>query len=153
MKVTPDKTLKKATKYSIKASIVEAGYDDVEPNSPEENAQPMDISSKGGVKTYKMLLSYLGLPDQTDLMDCFTFDLKSKKKFHLIFKTKETLSDMNVVICKKEADDIKVIQTYELKGKTIDKKIELQKGTYFIKVWYYGGQSMQIPYTISGSVN
>lgn len=153
VKVTPDKTLKKATKYSIKASIVEAGYDDVEPNSPEENAQPMDISSKGGVKTYKMLLSYLGLPDQTDLMDCFTFDLKSKKKFHLVFKTKETLSDMNVVICKKEADDIKVIQTYELKGKTIDKKVELQKGTYFIKVWYYGGQSMQIPYTISGSVN
>lgn len=152
VKVTPDKALKKTKKYSIKVSIVDTGYDDIEPNSLEENAQPMDVSSKKGAKTYKMLLSYLGLPGQTDLMDCFTFDLKGNKKLHLKFKTKQSLSNLNIVICKKDADEFKVIKTYELQGKTLDKKIDLKKGTYVIKVWYYGNQTMQIPYTISGSV-
>ena len=55
----------------------------------EENAQPMDISSKRGMKTYKMLLSNVGLPDLTDLTDCFTFKLKNTKKFDLQLKSKK----------------------------------------------------------------
>lgn len=152
VRVTPDKALKKTAKYSIKASMIDAGYDDIEPNGSEENAQPMDISSKRGVKTYKMLLSNVGLPDLTDLTDCFTFKLKNTKKFDLQLKSKKYLSDTKVIICKKESDEIKVIKSYELKGKAFNKTIQLKKGTYFIKVWYYGDQTIQMPYTISGSV-
>lgn len=152
VKVTPDKALKKVKKYSIKASIVDAGFDDIEPNNPEENAQPMDVSSKKGAKTYKMMLSYLGIADMADSMDCFTFDLKKAGKFHLKFAMKESLDSMSIAICQKGADGLTVVQRYDLTGKKLDKKVNLKKGTYIIKVWYYGGRSIQIPYTISGSV-
>ncbi len=132
--------------------MTDTGYDDIEPNNPEENAQPMNVSSKGGTKTYKMLLSYLGITGESDSMDCFTFKLKDAKKFHLKFAMKESLVNMSIAICKKEAEELTVVERFDLTGKKLDKKIDLKKGTYIIKVWYYGGRAIQIPYTISGSV-
>lgn len=148
VKVTPTKTLKKAKKYTIKASIIGGGYEDIEPNSPEENAQAMDINGR----TYRMLLSNLGTLGESDLMDCFTFKMKKSGKFQLKFQMKESLDNVSLLLCKKNQDEITILQRYDLKSKSLKKTQKLEKGTYYIKVWYYGERMTQIPYTISGDL-
>ncbi len=150
VRVTPAKTLKKSKKYTIKASLTDGGYEDVEPNSPEDSAQPMDISSRGRVKTYKMLLFNMGTMGESDLMDCFVFKLKDTRQFRIKFAMKEPLEGLSILVCRQTPDDISVIKRYDVKGKKLNANMKLAKGTYYLKVWYYGERMTQIPYTISG---
>lgn len=153
IKVTPKKTLKSEKKIKLKAQLTGTGYDDIESNSPEVNAQLMDISGKDGGKTYKMMLSSLRILDSEDIMDCFSFKLKEGKQFHLKASLKESTEDLTVLLCKKTAGDVAVVKRYDMTGKKLDKTLKLGKGTYYVKVWYYGNRELQIPYTISGSVS
>lgn len=150
VKVTPTKALKKSKKYTIKASVVGGGYADIEPNSPEDHAQPMDISSQGGAKTYKMLLSNMGTMGESDIMDCFVFKLKDTKQFQIKFAMKEPLESMSLLVCRKNPEETSIVKRFDIKGTRFQTNIKLAKGTYYLKVWYYGDSMTQIPYTISG---
>lgn len=154
IKVTPKKLLKSAKKIKLNAQLAGTGYEDIEPNSPEVNAQSMDISGKDGGRTYKMMLSSLTSLDSEDLMDCFSFKLKEAKQFHLKLSMKKQVENLSVLLCKKSAEGTALVKQYDVTGKKLDKTMKLGKGTYYVKVWYRGDDRMQqIPYTISGSVS
>lgn len=153
IRVKPKKILKSAKKIKLKAQLTGAGYDDVEPNSSETDAQPMDVTGKNGVRTYKMMLTNLALLDREDLMDCFSLKLKESKQLHLKLSLKKPVDDLVVLLCKKSAEGSVLVKQYDVTGKKLDKSVKLGKGTYYVKVWYRGEQVQQIPYTISGSVS
>lgn len=152
IRVTPESELKSAKKFKLTAKVTDTGYMDVEPNFPEANAQPMVVNSKSGTITYKMLLSNINTFNNADIIDCFTFKLKQSEQFYLKASFESQVDGLSVLVCKKKGDDIAVVKRYDVTGKKLDKSLKLGKGTYFVKVWYYGEHALQIPYTISGSL-
>ena len=153
IEVTPGKSLKTKKTFTISTKFTEVVFDDVEPNNTEDTAQPMTVGKRDGkTVSYNMFLSTAQLVDQEDIFDCFRFKLKETKKLHIKLKFKEKLSGIKVLLRKKTADGYETVQMYDVANGSLDKKVSLKKGTYYLKVWYVEPQgSRQAPYTISAS--
>lgn len=144
----------KDTKFTLKTSFKKYICDDKEPNNKEDLAQHMAVNSKKNVKKYQMLLS--GETNSLDMIDYFTFDLKSAKKVK-ITATAQGTDHIRVLIKKKTDTGMVMINTKEneqyfvLKnGKSMFSYTTdtLSKGTYYIMVWLDEEQKTQVPYTI-----
>ena len=149
IKLAPEKELRSAKKVKITAKLVDTGYDDIESNSSESDAQSMDVKGK---KTYKMLLSKVDVLYDIDNMDCFKFKLKKTQKFNLKVSLDQPVDELYVLVCKDQPDGIVTLKKYDMKKKKLDETLKLDSGTYFIKIWYNGSSNIQIPYKISGTV-
>lgn len=151
-------TVSKDTKFTLKTTFKKYACDDIEPNNKEDLAQPMVVKSQKSVKKYQMILS--GETNSVDMIDYFTFDLKSAKKIKVTASSQET-DRIRVLIKKKTETGTEVINTKESEQYFVSQKSKntfsyttkkaLSKGTYYIMVWLEDGQNMQVPYTIQAS--
>lgn len=141
-----DKNMRTAKKIEMSISLVSAGYDDVEPNNIEETAQAMNV--KEGT-AYSMMVSNVVMMSDVDPIDCFSFKIKEKTTLSLNLTLKQSTEDMMVLLRQKKGDTIETIENFQMSSSKLKKKIKLNKGTYYVKVWYTGGRTVQIPYTIS----
>ena len=144
----------KDTKFTLKTSFKKYICDDKEPNNKEDLAQTMAVNSKKNVKKYQMLLS--GEANSLDMIDYFTFNLKSPQKIKITASALGT-ERIRILIKKKFDTGTAVINTKEdeqyfvLKnGKSTFSHTTdtLPKGTYYVMVWLDEGQKIQVPYTI-----
>ena len=144
-----DKAMKSAKKISMKVSLTAAGYDDVELNNNEDTAQQMNLSGK----KYQMMLSNVFALNDTDQMDCFTFKLKEKRTVSLNMTLKQPVDELMVLVRQKKGDTIETIGNYQMSSTKLKQKLNLGKGTYYVKVLYTGNRTCQIPYTISATAD
>lgn len=152
IEVTPDKSLTKTKKFKMTVKCTEVSFDDKEPNNTEEQAQSMTIQKKNGkAVSYQMFLSTQADVDKEDTSDCFQFKLKETKKLRIKLKLKEKASGVKLMVRKKTADGYSLVGMYDIDS-TFDKKLSLEKGTYYLRVWYDTLDKKQVPYTISATV-
>lgn len=148
-------TVSKNTKFTLKTTFKKYNCDDIEPNNKEDLAQTIAVKSKKSAQKYQMLLS--GETNTVDMIDYFTFDLKSAKKIKVTASSQST-DRIRILIKKKTATGTEVINTKESEQYFVSKKGKnifsyttqnaLPKGTYYIMVWLDDGQNIQVPYTI-----
>lgn len=155
IRVTPKSSEKAGKKFSLTAKFVKETLDDVEPNNNESTAQPMKVLAGKKAVTYKMMLSNLLGLGQEDIIDCFSFKLSKAKKIQIKLNQKNKNTTVKLLVLKKTEEGFETIHTLDVPGGKLSKKLNLEKGTYCLKVLYDGANAQnrqQVPYTISASV-
>lgn len=145
----------KDTKFTIKTTFKKYDCDDIEPNNKEETAQSISIKSKKNAKKYNMLLS--GETNSLDMIDYFSFDLKSSKKIAIRASAQGT-DNIRVLIKKKTDNGTELINSKENEQYFVSEKGKnsfvyksakaLSKGTYYVMIWLDDSQKIQVPYTV-----
>lgn len=154
IEVVPGKELKSKKKFTVSTKFIEVKFDDVEPNDLEDTAQSIIVRKRDGkAVSYNMFLSTAQLVDQGDISDCFSFKLKESKKLNIKLNFKKYIPGIKVILRKKTSDGYETVKMYDVENSKLNKKINLKKGTYCLKVWYVDPQgSNQVPYTISAYI-
>ncbi|MGN0337370.1 MAG: hypothetical protein ACI4EE_07755 [Lachnospiraceae bacterium] len=147
VQITPGKIIKSSKSINVTAKFKAVDFDDIEPNNVEENAQTIQISEKA--KTYNMFLTTWNIYDENDVMDCMKFDLKKDAKLNLSLSSKVYMDNVKVLIRQKNETGYITLKSYDMVGGKLSEQVELEKGTYCIKVWCTDATNkIQMPYTL-----
>lgn len=146
IEVTPEKTIKGTKKVSVTAKFTSGKFADQETNDTEETAQKIKVYNSG---SYKMYLTSLHLFEGKDLADCLEITLKDKETVKITLSSKADMTGVKVLVREKKDKEYNTIKAYDVVNGKLSEKIELKKGTYYVKVWCADDSlERQMPYTI-----